>query len=299
MDADHPPERHHAIQTFETFAARIARCGCGADGVRELRDEPAEGTIVLHLTDAPFPFQFVESTEVTIDSVAVKIGDLGGEDDGFITVDRDQHVVDLTELQYGVTVPLTTAIVPAGTLTQARVYTGEATITLTDARTFPLKFPSGSSGGVKVFPSPPIEVPPDETVEVLLDFDLSASFSAIPNAVTRAEDITSFSFHPVLRAANLVDVGGVSGTVLDDLGTVGEPLDDVALPDATILVTQDTTEVASTSTDASGRYAVLGLVPGAYTVTASKTGYGSVSSGFVVTAAHETEGVDFLLPRVP
>jgi hypothetical protein len=271
-------------------AATLASCS----------DDPGEGTIILHLTDAPFPFEFVESTEVVIDSVAVKIGGLGGEDDGFLTIDRDQHVVDLLELQNGVTVPLSTAVVPAGTLTQARVYTGDATITLTDARTFPLSFPSGGSSGVKVFPHPAIEIPADETVEVLLDFDLSESFSAIPNAPTRVEDITSFQFHPVLRVTNLVDVGAVAGTVLDNLGTLLDTTDDVPLADATILVTQGLTEVASTSTDAAGEYAILGLLPGDYTVTASKgLAFSAESAPVTVTAAHETEGIDFVLDRIP
>jgi hypothetical protein len=262
-------------------------------------DGPGEGTIILHLTDAPFPFDMVASTEVTIDSVAVRVGGSADEESGFHTVSRTQHVVDLLELRNGVTFAVAADKVPAGSLDQVRVYTGEATLTLTDDRTFPLTFPSGSSSGVKVFVQPPIEIGDGETVEALIDYDLSQSFSATPSSPTQVDDITAFSFHPVLRVTNLTDVGGVSGTVSHDGGTPADPLDDAPLAGAAILVTQGAAEITSSASGSDGRYLVLGLPPGDYTVTASQAGHVAASAAVTVAAAQETAGVDLLLNAVP
>jgi hypothetical protein len=198
-----------------------------------------------------------------------------------------------------VTLPLGAAAVPAGSVDQIRVYTGDATLTLTDDRTFPLTFPSGSSAGVKVFVQPPLEIGGGETVEALIDYDLSQSFSATPAAPSKVDDITAFSFHPVLRVMNLLDVGGVSGTITDDAGTPGDPLDDVPLAGAAILVTQGAAEITSSASAADGRYVVLGLPPGGYTVTASRAGYVAASAAVTAVAAQETAGVDLLLNAVP
>lgn len=267
--------------------------GCGEDNSR------GNGTLVLQMTDAPFPFDMVASTLVEIDSVAARIdGDANGEN-GLVTVTRTPRTVDLLELRNGVTFPLADAVVPAGDLDEIRIYTGDATITLTDDRMFPLKFPSGSSSGVKVLVSPPIEIGDGETVEALIDYDLSRSFSAQPAAPSKIADITGFHFHPVLRVMNLVDVGAVSGTIADDRGTPANALDDGPLAGAAVLLTQGAAEITGSFTGADGRYVVLGLPPGSYTVTASRAGYVAMSTTVTVTVAHETTGVDLLLNASP
>ena len=282
------PRSTHALSIIIPLAFALAVAGCS--------DDPARGTLTLHLTDAPFPFDHVASTEVVIDSVSVRVS--GGA--GFETIDRTQRTVDLLELRNGVTASLGSSDVPAGEIDQIRVYTGDATVTLTDDRSFPLKFPSGSSSGVKVIPDPPITVADGGEVEALIDFDLSQSFSAQPAAPARVEDIQGFHFHPVLRVMNLTDVGAVSGTVRSDAGTPGDPSDDVPLESATVVVTQAGADVTSTTTTATGRYVVLGLDPGNYTVAAMMpSGFSADSAAVTVEAARETAGVDLLLTPVP
>lgn len=272
------------------LAAAALAAGCS--------DHPAEGTIVLQLTDAPFPFDMVASTQVEIDSVAVRVGGSADGEDGFVTVMATPQTVDLLELRNGVSMTLADAMVPAGSIDQIRIFTGDATITLTDDRTFPLKFPSGSSSGVKVFVSPPIVIPEGGVVDALIDYDLGLSFSAIPSSPTKVDDITGFSFHPELRVSNLTDVGGLSGVISDDGGTA-DPSDDGPLADASIVVTQGTTEITGSSSGSDGSWVVLGVPPGDYTVTASKSGYVAASTSVTVTAAQETAGVDLLLNAIP
>jgi hypothetical protein len=152
---------------------------------------------------------------------------------------------------------------------------------------------------VKVFVDPPLLIGDGEIVEALIDYDLSQSFSATPSSPSKVDDITAFSFHPVLRVTNLEDVGAVSGEITDDGGTPVDPADDAPLAGAAILVTQGAAEITSTATGDDGRYVVLGLAPGEYTVTASQAGYVAASQTVTVTAAQETSGVDLLLNAVP
>ena len=264
--------------------------GCG--------DDPAQGDIAIYLTDAPFPFEHVRSTEVMIDSVTVRIGGAGEGEGGFLTIDRTPRTIDILELRNGVVAAFDSATVPVGTVDQIRVYVGESTVTLVDDRFFDLVFPSGSSSGVKIFPDPPIQVVENETVDVLLDFDLSESFSSIPSSPTQVDDISLFHFHPVLRAMSLTDVGAVSGRVFDDVGTP-DPGDDVPLPGAAVFATVGSDTTTSTSTDAAGRYVLMALPPGVVTVSASRSGYDSASQDVAVEAAQETTDVDLLLTPSP
>ncbi len=280
--------RHPIRGILATLLTAALLAGCG--------DDAGEGTIVLHLTDAPFPFDLIRSTEVVIDSVTVH----GVGDDGFLTVDRTQRTIDLLELRNGVSMVLGSALVPAGSVDQIRVYVGDATVTLTDDRAFQLRVPSGSSSGVKVFPSPAIEIGDGGTVDVLIDFDLSSSFSARPSSPQRVDEISSFSFHPVLRVANLVDVGAISGTVRGDAGSPGDPGDDIPLANATIAVSQAGTDITSSASDVNGRDVLMGLPPGEYTVAASMPeGFASDSTSVTVEAARETAGTDLLLAETP
>jgi len=291
-----PSSNHRTRSTHLPLALALVgalAAGCGEDTGQ------GNGTLVLHLTDAPFPFAMVASTQVEIDSVAVRIEGASNGTGGFVTLDRTPYTVDLLELRNGVTFQLASSDVPAGSLDEIRVYTGDATVTLIDDRTFPLKFPSGSSSGVKVLVSPPIEIGDGETVEALLDYDLSQSFSAQPASPTKVDDIMGFHFHPVLRVTNLRDVGAVSGTIGDDRGTPLSTLDDTPLPGAAILVTQGPAEITSSVSDGNGRYVVLGLPPGNYTVTASRPGYLAAAAAVTVTAANESAGVDLLMTALP
>jgi hypothetical protein len=279
------PLRRGAPRALALPLLALAACSNGPD----------EGRLVLQVTDAPFPFDLVESTEVTVDSVAVKMSGGGG----FFTIDRTPRVLDLLELRGGVTANLADASVPAGSIEQIRIFTSEATIHLTDARSFDLVFPSGSSSGVKVFPSPPIEVAADQTVEALIDFDLGQSFSAVPSSPQRAADITAFHFHPVLRIQNLLHVGAVSGTAWSDAGTPSDTSDDGPLVDAAVTASQAGTDITSTATGDDGRYLLMGLAPGSYDLTVTASGFVPAGGPVTVVAAHETSGADFRLSPTP
>jgi len=85
--------------------------------------------------------------------------------------------------------------------------------------------------------------------------------------------------------------GRIAGVVRDARGG--------ALSRATVTVTNQTTGAArSTATATDGGYAVTGLAPGAYTVSAAQTGLGRVSQRDVQVAADATVPLDFVLRPV-
>jgi hypothetical protein len=69
---------------------------------------------------------------------------------------------------------------------------------------------------------------------------------------------------------------------------------------ATVVASQGGVDVTSTGTDQNGRYALMGLVPGDYTVAVSMpAGFASDSVSVTVAAAQEVAGTDFLLAETP
>jgi hypothetical protein len=209
---------------------------------------------------------------------------------------RNPRTLELLEPRGGVTEALVESEVPIGELDQIRLHVVHGSVTLSDGRTFDLVVPSGMSSGLKVFCSPAVDVVADLTTELLLDFDVSQSFEAIPDSPRRVGDIQSFHFHPVLRVANLSETGTLSGHVHTDAGTPAEGTDDAALADVEVTVTGPG-GTYTTSTDANGEWRILGLPPGTYTVTASVAGYDTSQLTATVVVANDVSAQDFLLHR--
>jgi hypothetical protein len=248
------------------------------------------GTVGVQVTDAPFPFESVASAKVTITEITLH----GSGTQGFATVFTGTRTLDLVQLQNGVTAALTSAQVPTGTYSQMRVVLDSAEITLTDGRKFDLKTPSAETAGLKVFISPPLTVESGVSKDLLLDIDLSQSFSAVPNSATKVDEINSFIFHPVVRVSNLSTVGRITGKILDDKKTEVTS-DDTPLADATVTVKQNGTVIGTAKSTADGSYAILGLSPGTYEVTAEKTGYQSATVTSQSVSAGSFTAVDVRL----
>lgn len=190
---------------------------------------------------------------------------------------------------------LGSADIPAGRIGQIRLHVSSARIFLSDGRSFDLDVPSGSESGIKVFPDPPIEVVGDLTTELLLDFDVSQSFQAIPSSPGHVSEIEGFHFLPVLHVQNLSATGSLSGTVYDDRGTPGDVDDDVPLADAAVAAFLDAVEVTGTVTGDDGRFRVMGLLPGVYTLVASATGFQPDSLDRQAVAGNDIGGNVFRL----
>ncbi|WP_149304444.1 DUF4382 domain-containing protein [Pareuzebyella sediminis] len=245
------------------------------------------GKISVQLTDAPFPYDMVSEANVTIFKIDARLKSdealEGDENDAFQVLFAGEKHVNLLELTNGVTESLGDTEVPAGSYDLVRVFVKDATILLTDGRTFDLKIPSGEQSGIKIFIAPELIVSGNLTSELLLDFDVSQSFIA-KGSTKEVSEITGFTYKPVIRASNM----SVAGTLMGQVGTLVE---DVAtdVEGAQLSILKDGEVQMTTFTDASGGYLVQGLVSGTYEVVIERNGYATqIAEEVVIVSGNET-----------
>jgi hypothetical protein len=260
-------------------------------------DESAEpGRVAVHLTDAPYPFDLIVAAELAIDGVDIRHRPDDGEQE-YVALPVQPDTLNLLELANGVTALMGEVDVPAGTVDQVRLIVSHASVELLDGRTFELDVPSGDASGLKIFLEPDVVVPEGGEIDILVDVDVSRSFQSEPAAPQRAEDITGFSFHPVLRVAVSDASGAVSGTIRSDAGTPDVVVDDTPLPRATVSAWQDGESITATMSDANGDWKILGLPPGTVLVRGEAPGHLPDVATVSVPAGGTAEGTDLLLPQ--
>ena len=243
-----------------------------------------QGSLLIKITDAPFPISLVAEANVTINKIEIR---RENENEGFpfVTVFDDVTSFNLIHLRNEITEDLPEISIPVGAYNLVRLYVADASIVLTDGRTFDLKVPSGAQTGIKIVVDPSILVESGLTSELLLDFDLSQSFVVQGNPFTPA-GIQGFIFKPVIRAINLTSAGRIVGTVTD-------PASD-AVAEAQVWVEQDSV-VSSTFADSSGVYGLIGLPAGSYSAYATKAGFDTVAVPNVNVLPGNRTVVDFVL----
>ncbi len=237
------------------------------------------GTLKLNITDAPFPIELIDSANITITMVEVRLkSDSAGSE--FVKVFEDTVMLNLMELRNGITANIAEVELPAGDIDLIRIYVDEASLTLKEGETYSVKVPSGSQTGIKVFIDPPLTIAGGLTSELLLDFSLEKSF-VLKGNLNKPEKINGFNFKPVIRAVNNSTAGTVSGMAMDTSM--------LALPNVSVWISQDTT-IASALTDSTGFYALPGLPEGTYILNAYKESFDTLTiENVVVKAANLTE----------
>ncbi|MCQ0111397.1 Carboxypeptidase regulatory-like domain-containing protein [Zhouia amylolytica] len=267
-------------------------------------DQASTGTMAVHMTDAPFPYEMVAEANVTITKIEARNTSIeegteeGAEEEGmetssspFVVLMEEEVTLNLLELTNGVTETLANVEIPTGTYDLVRVYIKEAGVVLTDGTPYTLKVPSGASSGLKIFLEPGITVSGGLTSDLLLDFDISQSFVPVGD-VNAAEGITSFNFNPVIKASNLSTAGTLTGAVTTiETTTEGDTVTETAvgLEGATITILNGEEIVTSAIAGAEGAYTVLGLDAGTYTVMVEIDGYTAQTvEGVEVVAANQT-----------
>ncbi len=223
------------------------------------------GELTIKITDDPFPIDLIQSAGITIFKVDIREQDVD-EDSAFTTISEDTVYFDLMELRNGVTAELLTVELPVGDYDLVRLYVSSADLTLMDGRKFDVKVPSGEQTGIKVFVKPALKVRSSFSADLLLDFNLEESFVLQGNYKTPA-DIKSFSFKPVLRVVNESFAGSFTGFVSDTSSTP------IPIEGAEILVEKDGEEISKTISDDMGKYSIIGIPDGVYSLVCTKEGY--------------------------
>lgn len=226
------------------------------------------GRLVIKLTDAPFPFEMIDSATVNIFKVEIrKVCDCDEEEYPFIDLPlpEDSNEFNLLELRNGVTADLVDMEIEPGNYDLIRLYVDEAALKVVDGTKYEVKVPSGQQTGIKIFMKPSLKVVTELTTDVVLDFDLEKSFILKGNANTPA-GIKGFNFKPVVKALNNTTAGTLAGEVKD-------AETDALLSGVSVWVEQNETEIDSETTDEQGYYAIDSIPAGFYDVIASLEGF--------------------------
>jgi hypothetical protein len=189
---------------------------------------PANATRIL-LTDDPFPYDRVERVDLYFVSVSGSLSpDTGSSAAGFVTLAEPHRLINLLELQNGITDELGAVVLPEGAITAVRVVidTDSSSITLKDGSVLTGTSSPGiawqSSAGRPVLNAlihEQIEVP-DTGAVVAIIYDVGRAF------FDRADG--GFTFSPVLSAADARRTGSIAGTVRATTAD-GTPVQDVSL----------------------------------------------------------------------
>lgn len=172
--------------------------GCDA-----VSSSDAESRMVVRMQDNP---DDIAEAWVTIERL-----ELVGED-SIVVLSEEVQDYDLLTLQDGVTATLADTPIPPGTYSQLRmIVADESEVLLTDADApVTLKVPSGTETGIKVLLGE-FEIASDaDLVEVLIDFDVAASF-------VKAGASGQYIFKPVIKPLTL-EVNGIPVDLSGDEG---------------------------------------------------------------------------------
>lgn len=151
------------------------------------KKEDQTGRMTVKMTDAPAAYL---SVNVDVTGLSVNTSE-----NGWIDLPVNAGVYDLLTLQNNVDVVLAgNATLPAGHINQLRLQLGPANSIVTVNGTFPLTIPSGSETGLKV--NIDLDLLPDHTMVLLLDFDANAS--VVENGAG------DFSLKPVIQLKSVV-----------------------------------------------------------------------------------------------
>jgi len=212
------------------------------------------------LTDAPFPFDTVQSVNVYIISVAVSPdADTGGNANNmnWVTVAEPHRQINLLELQQGDTALLGGNEIPAGQYRAVRVTLNtdsSAGIRYKDGSQAAVHWNGGGQQAIHAFVEAAVDVGAQGT-DIVIDFDVGRSF--------HYNDLGdgAFNFFPWIRAVNRAETGNIAGVVSGPGG---------ALKGATVSAWgrgPTTWYIFSTGvTDTSGHYRLAYLLPGTYIV---------------------------------
>ncbi len=270
----------------------------------ESEEKSGKGTVVLKLTDAPFPVSLVDKTVVTIDKIEIRMATESSttesgtststtEEDAedassYLVLSEETQNFDLLDLQNGVTAELLKAELEVGTYDLIRLHVTDANVTLKDGTDFALKIPGGTSSGLKIKLSPALVVEDGGMSEIILDFDVSKSFVVQGNPNTPA-GIKGFLFKPVVRGMCQNYSGSIQGKVFENETT--------PIVGAHVKVINGTEEVTSAISGTDGTYAIIGLPAGTYSMTCEAQGYVSAAANPVIVKAKQKTVQDFKLSK--
>ncbi|CAN5481762.1 hypothetical protein BH10BAC3_BH10BAC3_15300 [soil metagenome] len=142
-------------------------------------------TVNIRLTDNPYN---AEEVNVDVRSVQLRKEDVPGEEDGWYSIETDDRIYNLLDLQNDVNVLLATGPYPYDRIHEIRLVLGDNNSIKIAGILYPLTVPSGSSSGLKIKIDKPLSQP---ATDIIIDFDAALSVHETGNG--------KYILRPVLR----------------------------------------------------------------------------------------------------
>jgi hypothetical protein len=246
------------------LAAATLALACYQDDTGPTTSNPPSPLTKVLLTDAPFPFDTVQSVNVYVISVSVSTEpDTGSsaDDVNWTVVTSPHRQINLLELQQGDTALLGSGNIPAGQYRAVRlILDGDSSnIRFQDGSLAQVHWGGSGQQAIHAFVEAAVDVGAQGT-DIVIDFDVGRSF--------HYNDLGdgAFNFVPWIRAVNRAETGDIAGTVMRD-SSGGAP---GPIRGATVSAWgrgPTTWYIYSTGvTDAAGHYRLAYLLPGTYIV---------------------------------
>lgn len=252
------------------------------------------------LTDAPFPFDSVQSVNLYIVKIqATKSTDTSGGagSEPWETIVAPHRAFNLLALQQGLTAVVGEGALPAGRYLAVRMIVNTDSSSIIWSNGTPAQVNWQNFTGTPEMPlyalvESPVDVP-QEGADIVLDFDLGRSF------LYDFFGTKEFTLQHWLRAVNSAATGAISGTVTSGYTGSSQPIKNanVAVYDQNSFSAY---LIATGHTDDQGYYKVAFLLPGTYFVEIQQPNYpflATVTTFDVVVTAGATATLSVSLPE--
>jgi hypothetical protein len=188
----------------------------------------------IRMTDAPGPY-----SAVYIDVVGVEITGSNGQ---VVSMNVNAGIYNLLNFSNGIDTLIATAVLETATVEQIRLILGSNNSVVVDGVSYPLSTPSADQSGLKIQVHQILQA--DVQYNVLIDFDANKSIIETGNGV--------YKLKPVIRAIDVASSGIIQGNITP-VGTVA-------------FVTSISDQTFSTNVNTSGKFKIVGLPVGTYSV---------------------------------
>ncbi len=252
--------------------------GCYAD--ESLAPSNARVSASVFLTDAPFPYDFVDSVKVYVVEVAASTQ--SGPDSAaanWVSIARPRKTFELLSLQQGKVATVGEGVVPPGDYRSIRmtIDSDSSSVTFSNGEQANVRWPTP----VVILLSALVERPLDLSgpdAQIVIDFDVGRSF-----VYGLLDPLHDFAFTPVLRAVDGAASGTLSGSVHGDADDDGVP---EPIENAAITVLSDdlggSRIIATGHTGTNGNYTVGFLLGGTYIVQVEAPSFATLGSATAV-----------------
>jgi hypothetical protein len=240
------------------------------------------GNVTVKITDAPMHYdQFMKAT-VTIDKIEIGNSTAPGS---FVLLTNKQMKVNLLGLVNGITQTMASIDIPEGDYNMLRLYISSTEMEMKNGTNFSYSMAQNGFSGSGMMQNgmmlnstnKSIDIPLDSLLKVangsmhefLVDVDVEHSFmlDGVTFSGTGSSmmmQMTGFTFSPMLRFVNMQNAGTFQGNVQGPAGV---------LADATVTLMHNGIVYTTTHTNIEGKYALIGIPAGTYTIKVEKNGY--------------------------